>query len=177
MNTVAESLSGKRITRVEYFGFSEDVRQPADWDFGEWHEPIMGLQIAEVGGPVYSVVWGHAFGNFNIELVPAPISTQLRDVGEPDGPKIWNVTDHPRWASLIADPLLQARLVWLRDATDQPGRAPIAICLWFPKGRVWIAAAERDASPPSKHWIGANEVMVIFSAGLADKLGLLRDDG
>ena len=178
--TVA-SFPRRRISRVRYCGFQVD---PTDWDFGTWHQPVMGVEIEfEGGGPTYSVLWGNTYGHFNIEVVAERMKAALRLPSEPydeldDGrARVWDVTSHARWASLILEPLVHAKVIWQRDVTDVAGLAPVAVGLWFLDGPVWIAAAAPSDWPPEERYgLGADEIMVIFSPTFAKKMGLVGSE-
>ncbi len=87
------------------------------------------------------------------------------------------MTSHARWASLILEPLVHAKVIWQRDVTDVAGLAPVAVGLWFLDGPVWIAAAAPSVWPPEERYsLGANEIMVIFSPIFAKKIGLVGSE-
>jgi hypothetical protein len=166
------ALVGRRLTSVVHYGLRYAPQHGVQWDFDQWHHPEMGVELVLDDGSVYSAVWGDAFGHFDLELVCEPMRNLLVGVGEPDGPRVWEVTTHPRWAALLGEPIRDAQLVWNDDAVDE-GPVPVAVRLRFSQGDVWLVAGEPvDWPPAGRFYLAMDEVLVIFTRDLAGRLGL-----
>jgi hypothetical protein len=162
--TVA-SLAGQRVSRVLYHGLA--IEGIPEWDFGEWHNPVMGVSLSLEDGTPYSAVWGHSFGMFCLEMAREPMDRFLA------GPE-WEVTTNPRWASLIRHPITNAGIVWkFVDHANRTAPVPVAVHLRFPNGEAWIVAAlpHRESSPATFS-LAADEVIVVFTPALARALEL-----
>jgi len=49
----AEALVGQVVARVTYVGLTyDDLDEPVSWDYGDWHWPEVGVELATTGGPV-----------------------------------------------------------------------------------------------------------------------------
>lgn len=178
LNHHVATVVGKRISRVLYYGLSYEAGEEMDWDFGEWHWPVHGVELTMDDGTTYSALWGEAFGHFDLEVLPEPMSIRLRGAGDSDGPRVWEVTDHPSWAAHVGDRVTAARIVWMpgEPSDEQPWeerQAPIALQLSFSTGEVWVVAAEpMDLRPPDRFYLGQNEVIVVFTPEFAAHIGL-----
>lgn len=111
LNQTVNALAGRRLTQITYYGLRQDPGDPSDWDHDDWHHPVMGLSF-NVGASLYSLVWDNSFGEYGAELYNTAMDAHLVGIGMPDGPPAWEVTDHPRWAVLLADPVREASVVW-----------------------------------------------------------------
>ena len=174
---------GKRISRVVYYGLDYGPDEVVEWDFGEWHWPEFGVEFTMDDGTTYSALWGDAFSHFDLEFLPQRMSSRLHGVGDPGGPRVWDVTDHRPWHSRVGEPITAAEIVWMPgEPSDenpwQEAQAPIAVWLSFSGGEVWIVAAEpRDLPPTDRFYLGQNEVIVVFTAAFAASIGLPVDPG
>jgi hypothetical protein len=174
MDRTAGMLIGRRIAAVTYYGLGLDG-EARDWDFDDWHLPVMGVEFHLDDGTPYSAVWGTRFGHFGLELHASPMADHLT-VLEPEdgGPSKWSVTENQRWASLVRDPVTDARLVWAegyadRQWPDGPVLAPLALRLDFPSGIIRIIAAMEHTE--HRWWLGADEVVVAFTDEFAASIG------
>ncbi|MEV0272296.1 hypothetical protein AB0H43_26265 [Hamadaea sp. NPDC050747] len=174
MDQTAGMLIGRRIREVVYYGL-EIEDQVGAWDFGDWHMPVMGVELLLDDGSPYSAVWDCMFGYFGLELYASPMTDHVTVVQpKVGGSNQWPVTEHPRWAPLLADPVTKARLVWAegfadRQGSDGPITAPLALRLDFPRGTVRIIAAMEHAK--GRWWLGADEVIVAFSREFTSSIG------
>ncbi|MEU7884452.1 hypothetical protein AB0B54_03035 [Microbispora bryophytorum] len=167
-------LRGRRIRRVVYYPLSggEDRRDVEDWDFGPWHQPTMGVELFADDGACFSAVWGSSFDHYGLELFPGPMADHLRRVGEPCGPVPVEVTGHPRWSSLVGRELTCVDIIWSEDR-ERDIRVPDAIRLCSRERAVWIAAGRPAEWPPEEaYYLGTDDVMVIFTAQFAAKVGI-----
>lgn len=172
--TVA-ALVQRRIHRVVYFGLRYDTDDPVDWDFDIWHHPEMAVELHLEDGARYSAVWGNAFGHFNVDLAPEPLSAwfpHIPDISEEF--RSWDATENRRWAAVVSDPVMDARLIWAEGWGEQ---VPVAIHLSFPHGDVWIAAAcPQDFPPTGDFYIASDELIVVFDESMAHSIGVADSD-
>ncbi|MFD1543765.1 hypothetical protein [Nonomuraea guangzhouensis] len=167
----AATLRGRRIRKVVYYPLTggEDGCDVVEWDFGTWHQPTMGVELFTDDGACFSAVWGSSFDHYGLEVFPEPMTAHLRMIGEPGGPAAVDVTDHPRWSSLVGRKLTCVDIAWSQD----PVRTPYAIRLCSREKSVWIAAGEPAEWPPTDvYYLGTDDVMVIFTAEFAAKVGI-----
>ncbi|MFI7449952.1 hypothetical protein ACIBQX_20845 [Nonomuraea sp. NPDC049714] len=83
-----------------------------------------------------------------------------------------DVTDHPRWSSLVDRKLTCVDIVW-SQAPEGCLRTPDAIRLCSREKAVWIAAGSPAEWPPTEvYHLGTDDVMVVFTAEFAAKVGI-----
>ncbi|MFC4111572.1 hypothetical protein [Nonomuraea zeae] len=170
----AAMLRGGRIHRVVYYPLmgGEDGCEAEEWDFGTWHQPTMGVELSTDEGACFSAVWGSSFDHFGLEVFPEPMTAHLRRIGEPFGSTAVDVTDHPRWSSLAARKLTRVDITWSQD-TERELRTPNAIRLCSREKAVWIAAGSPAEWPPTEvYHLGTDDVMVVFTAEFAARVGI-----
>ncbi|WP_433513941.1 hypothetical protein ACQP2T_62080 [Nonomuraea sp. CA-143628] len=170
----AAMLRGRRIRRVVYYPLmgGEDGCDVEEWDFGTWHQPTMGVELSTDDGACFSAVWGSSFDHFGLEVFPEPMTAHLRMIGEPWGSTAVDVTDHPRWSSLVDRKLTCVDIAWSQDPESYL-RKPDAIRLCSREKAVWIAAGSPAAWPPTDvYYLGTDDVMVVFTAEFAGKVGI-----
>lgn len=158
-------LAGVRVEGVEYWDM-RDV-EPREWDHGDWHHAVMGVELTTDAGPV-SVVCTNTFHPYGVEIFDEPLSKLV--VRGDDGPGNWTVTDHPAWRSRTDQPILAAGTFWERLGFG-PGRysdgsiatpartveVPVALRLDFAAGRCGSSQATpprrvRSSSPATRSW-------------------------
>ncbi|GLW98259.1 hypothetical protein [Microtetraspora sp. NBRC 16547] len=167
-------LRGRRIRKVVYYPLTdgEDGRDVEDWDFGPWHQPTMGVELFTDDGACFSAVWGSSFEHYGLELFPEPMTAHLRRIGEPCGSAPIEVTNHPRWSSLVGRKLTRVEIVWSEDG-EGGIRLPLAIRLCSRERTVWIAAGRPADWPPGEvYYLATDDVMVVFTAEFTAKLGI-----
>jgi hypothetical protein len=170
---VAGQLVGRRIGKATYYGLHDYNERTEDWDYGDWHHPVMGVELTMMDAEVYSAVWGSSFTHYGLEIFPSPMSAHLRNVGEPDGPPRWDVTTHPRWVNLARRPIVGAQILWDEAIGDLgPVQCPTAVRLDFSTGSAWLIAAAPVWPGPESFWVGSDEVIVGFSKDFAKILAL-----
>jgi hypothetical protein len=179
MDTIAGMLIGRRVRAVTYYGLGVDARAHG-WDFDDWHLPVMGVELRLDDDTPYSAVWGSEFGHFGLELYASPMTDHIMLLeAEDGGPNRWTVTEHRRWAPLMADPVAGARLVWVEGLADRQQAdgaviAPPALRLDFPSGTVRIIAAMEQRE--GRWWLGADEVIVAFTDDFTASIGYPGSD-
>ena len=173
---VAARLTGQRIVAVWYFLLAAgDEPKPSEWDFGAWHQPTMGIQVATEQGGAFSAMWSHyQEWGFGVDLFDAPAAERLAAGGP------WcqaEVTGHPAWSPLLGRPVTVSFL-WNDFGTGKPP-CPEAVKLASDSGSLWIMTAgwERHEGKLSIQ-LGLDDLLVIFSDKLIRALGLHdRDRG
>ncbi|MEV6964853.1 hypothetical protein AB0M47_07015 [Hamadaea sp. NPDC051192] len=179
MDRIARRLARRRINAVTYWGLGS-FSDPSLWDISDWHLPVMGVELRLDDGAPVSAVWGSDFGHFGLELYASPMTDHVTALDVDDGgPNHGTVTDHPRWAALLIDPIVDARLVWAEGYADRQGAvgpvaAPLALRLNFPNGRIRIIAAMEHTD--DRWWLGADEVIVAFTDEFAASIGYPDND-
>ncbi|SEE21297.1 hypothetical protein [Jiangella alba] len=162
-------LAGVRVEGVEYWDM-RDV-EPREWDHGDWHHAVMGVELTTDAGPV-SVVCTNTFHPYGVEIFDEPLSKLV--VRGDDGPGNWTVTDHPAWRSRTDQPILAAGTFWERLGFG-PGRysdgsiatpartveVPVALRLDFAAGPLWFVAG--NPSETGEVFIPGDEIMVVFT--------------
>ena len=144
------SMVGIRIHDVEYWDLHNFGNEPREWDYGDWHHAVMGVELQTASGPI-SVLWTNTFYPYGVEVFTQPMTTFLRL--SDDGPERWSVTDHREWQARAGQPVTAVETLWERldlgPASDSNGRIvepartvdlPVALRLDFPAGPVWLVA-------------------------------------
>lgn len=170
----AASLRGRSISMIRYC----DVSAPTDdeWDHGVWHHAVIGVELIADNEP-FTITWDNTVGWwYSAELSASPMTRHVRSIGEPDGVHVWEVTKHPRWATLIDQPISAVCLQWQEwhfVESDDPVRYPATTRLDFPGGSVWFFAAMpwRAEEPDVLLW-PADEVVVSFDRSFVEGHGL-----
>jgi hypothetical protein len=171
---VVDSMRGRRVIQVSYYGLYLQSEDPTAWDFGEWHHPLMGVELILEPDEPYSIVWGSTFFKHDLEVFRDPMTKHHIGIGEPEGPPVHDVSGHHAWAPLLAEPLIDVQVIWLEDHPDQTARIPVAVRLHFPAGDAWLVAAVPLSPDPNPDFlVTGDEVIVAFAADfLPRRLGI-----
>ncbi|MEV6430878.1 hypothetical protein [Nocardia sp. NPDC051463] len=170
LEAVVATLRGQRLVEVVYYPLPIDDAAPlaAGWDFGDRHEPTMGVELITDLGHRYSAIWHNTFDEYGLEIFPKSMTDFL--VGGPGGSAAVPVSDHPHWAGLIGREIA-AEICWDHDPNGT-ARVPSAIRLGF----VWIAAGcSVGTGSAASFWLGTDDVMVVFTPELASRIGITKD--
>lgn len=183
LEAVVAQLSGQCLSAVVYYPLTaHDGLDAENWDFGDWHEPAMGVELITDAGQHYSAIWNNSFFDYSpdafdygLEVFAEPMTTFLPIIGEATGIGAVSVSEHPYWSPMLASPLVTAHICWASRH-----RTPLALQLGTRYGDVWIAAGrsyELDPTPtePDPVWnfdLGIDDVMVIFTAAVAARAGI-----
>lgn len=168
------SLQGLRISSVDYWDIHNFESDPARWDYGDWHHAVMGVQLTTDDGP-RTVTWTNRFHPYGVEVFSDPIERHLV-LGEA-GPERVGPEGDGRWAAFIDAPISATATWWdrieLGPATVlgtgeivDPARAidvPTALRLDFEAGHVWFVAAMPQLPSSDSVFVGADEIMVVFT--------------
>jgi hypothetical protein len=164
-------LRGRWLLAVDYWDVHNFGPEPAQWDHGDWHHAVMGVELGTDAGPV-TVTWTNTFYPYGVEVFHEPIANHLR-LGE-EGPQRIGPTG--TWGQRLGTAILGAASHWERldlgpscrtDGTvvDPPRSAdlPIALRIDFTAGPVWFVAAIPCGPLLQDTFIPGDEIMVVFS--------------
>jgi hypothetical protein len=165
----AAGLRGQVIAEVRYFPLTDPgTGLPADWDFGVWHQPTMGVELVTETGQVFSARWAeYDEWGCGVDLFAGSVGEHLI----PEARIPVDVSAYRSWAALLGTPV-SADFLWNDYGT---GRAPCpeAIMLTAGTAAAWIIAAgwERQESRTCIQ-LGTDDLLIIFDGKLARALGL-----
>ena len=173
MTTLAESattactLIDRRIVAVRYWGLPYSDA----WDFGDWHQPVMGIGVTLDDGSACSMIWESSLAQFNLAVVPENLATVIPSSAS--AYPVWNVDSNERWLPWTSSPITDASIIQRADVADRSELTPIALHLCSANNDAWIVAGQPDRHPPTRWWLGADEIIVLFTVGLAGRVGVL----
>jgi hypothetical protein len=181
LERTVSSLRTLRIEQVTYAVLTggEGLLEPDEWDHHDWHEPTMGCQLTTDVGVEFTLIWNHSFGCYGLEVFDQPIDAFLARTGEPAGPHIVTVGDHPLWSALLGREITGTEVVWMQWVSSQA--TPAWVRLDFaPSDRVpdeqfsvwFVAGCWRE----ERFAIATDDVTVMFDKAMAEKAGLLPVD-
>jgi hypothetical protein len=174
-----DSLRGRRVLTVDYWDLRSAEPDP-EWDYGDWHHAVMGVQLTTDTGPV-SVIWTATFEPYGVEIFPESIDHHLHTDGTyrvgPGADSLWN--------AFVGQPIRHAKLSWdtftIGPAMNQHGDVigpaydvdvPTALRLDFDAGPVWFVAAQPQPRKPHHHFfIPGDEIVVVFAASKMREAG------
>ncbi|MEU7769431.1 hypothetical protein AB0B25_30695 [Nocardia sp. NPDC049190] len=172
LEAVVAELRGQRLADVVYcpLAIGDDGRLAEEWDFGDWHEPTMGVELAFHSGRRYSAIWNNTVIEFGLEVFPKPmVDCLLVALG---GCVVVPVSDHPHWAGLIGKKIIAADICWDHDSSGAI-LGPSAIRLGFRGTAVWIAAGcSVNTGSAAGFRLGTNDVMVVFTPEMSSQIGI-----
>lgn len=166
------------MVSVVYVGLTYDDPDSIRWDYGDWHWPEVGVQLTTLSGRSFYAIWDSQVTQFDLTFAEGHIRDQWLPLQRNDvaGDRVWDVSDHPRWAPLMNTPITSYRIA-LSVPDDVP--SPVAIRLATDRGVAWIAAAAprdqrhaREDLRADDAWVGFDEVIVLFDDLRAENLGL-----
>ncbi|MUM15733.1 hypothetical protein FZI91_09855 [Mycobacterium sp. CBMA271] len=175
-----EGLAGLRIEAVDYWDLQTEEPEPAQWDYGDWHHAVMGVQLTTDSGP-RTITWTNAFHPHGVEVFNEPI--QCLFVGE-SGCERNGPIGMSRWQPLVGQPIRRAVPIWesieLGPATDRRGcvvgaprvvEVPAAVRVDFASAAVWFVAAIPKPHSVDDVVMFGDEIMVVFSADKMRAIG------
>ena len=172
-------LVGIRVEDVAYWDIHNFSDEPREWDYGDWHHAVMGVELETSAGPV-SVLWTDTFHPYGVEVFSEPITNFL--VLSDEGPERWMVTGSPEWRSRIGHPILAVDTYWERlelgSARYSTGRMaapaetvelPVALRLDFAAGPVWFVVG--IPTDDGGVFVPGDEIMVVFTSEAMLRVG------
>jgi hypothetical protein len=176
-------MVGKRIWTVRYWDVHNYSASPREWDYGEWHHAVMGVEL-DVESEFRFITWGSRFFSYGVEVWPGPASDHLI-VGAADGPEGWPVEHHARWLPLIGSPIRRATVLWERvdvgagyrlgdgAQVSEPTsyQVPVSLRLDFVAGPMWFVVGIPGDDDLQKTFMMGDEIMVVFSREAMLKIG------
>ncbi|WIM97292.1 hypothetical protein ACTOB_000799 [Actinoplanes oblitus] len=172
------SLRGRRVLSVGYWDLN-GMGPDAEWDFGDWHHAVMGVQLTTGAGPV-TVTWTATFYPYGVEVFLQPID---RHVDQNGTQRVGPSTDS-RWTAVLGQPVRDARVSWerftigpaMRSNGQVVGRShdvdvPTALRLDFDGGPVWFVAGIPQFPNPESVFIPGDEIVVVFTASKMRQMG------
>lgn len=172
-------LVGRRVLGVTYWDV-HDFGHGQDWDFGDWHLAVMGVELTTDRGPV-TVTWDDTFYPYGAELWLHAFTKDAVDAD--DGPDGWAVETHPHWQPRLGSPVREASAEWVRWEVGPGYRggvrvsepeshdAPVGLRLDFDAGPVWLIAAIPDGPHLEKPFVGGDEILVVFDVDRLRRIG------
>ncbi|MCA2217659.1 hypothetical protein [Jidongwangia harbinensis] len=176
-------LRGRCLTAVEYWDVHNFASEPAEWDYGDWHHAVMGIQLRTDQGPV-TLTWTAAFYPYGVEVFHDPITDHLV-LGE-DGPQRVGPSDDPPgvWAPYLGSTIRGGAFHWERFEIGPSRRAdgiivgaaytvdvPTALRVDVPAGAVWFVAAIPQFPQMQRVFVPGDEIMVVFAADKMREMG------
>lgn len=175
---VCAELVGRRISQVTYWHLHGFGNGPPEWDFGDWHHAEVEVELLTDAGP-YTVTWTPTFDDYGIEILREPaFSASQLSTEQP--PEFTRAEGHPRWLQLLSSPVREAAIYWetvtryptvsFRDGVpvvenrEDVRSVPFAQRLDFDDGPVWMLAAIPPTTSDDQPFMGADEVLVVFTA-------------
>jgi hypothetical protein len=165
--TTARTLIDRRIVTVRYWG----LPYSGAWDFGDWHQPVMGIGVTLDDGSECSMIWESALAQFNLAVVPENLDTVIPSSAS--AYPVWNVDGNERWLPWTSTPITDASIIQRADVADRSELTPIALHLRSATNDAWIVAGQPDRHPPTMWWLGSDEIIVLFTAEMAGRVGVL----
>jgi hypothetical protein len=182
----ARVLLGRTLLGVAYGDLPAAGDQSSDWDYGDWHHAVLGVDLVTDAGPA-CVTWTDTFFSYGVDVLAAPLG-HLAGRG-PEGPQIWPVTDHPYWQARGRQPIERLTVFW-NHFTLGPGhtaegrqagaaqdeyQVPVAVRLDFSNGPVWLVAAIPQWPQMEQVFVTGDEIMVVFTTDRMRMIGFPDD--
>lgn len=176
-----QGLVGLTVNAVDYWGVHNFSDEPAGWDYGDWHQAVMGVQLGTTAGPV-TIIWTNRFYPYGVEAFRKPIE-QFFMAGD-EGPLRVGPTGPSAWDQFLGHRITGAATNWgtigfgpaTRDGrVVEPARdveLPTAIRLDFDAGSVWFVAAISQWPEMDEVFIPGDEIIVVFSRETLRSMGL-----
>ncbi|MEU8153980.1 hypothetical protein AB0B94_10000 [Micromonospora sp. NPDC048986] len=173
-----DALRGRRVLAVDYWDLHTSGSDP-DWDYGDWHHAVMGVQLTTGTGPV-TVTWEATFHPYGVDVFLEPITRHLdEDESQRVGPGAGS-----RWDAFLGQPIRAATARWdtltLGPATRWDGEVvarphdvhlPTALRLDFDPGPVWFVAGMPRFPQVDDVFIPGDEIMIVFTAAKMRAMG------
>jgi hypothetical protein len=178
----ARSLEGLRVSGVDYWDVHNFSDTPQQWDYGDWHHAVMGVQLMTEAGP-RTVTPTNRFYPYGVEVFLDPIERHL--VLGDQGPERIGPAGLSRWSELVGVPIRHVAISWDRlelgpavmvstgEVVDpvQSVDVPTALRLDFKAASVWFVCGIPQFPSMVDVFIPGDEIMVVFSSGKMRSIG------
>jgi hypothetical protein len=178
----AAALAGRRVLEARYWDVHNFDAEARQWDYGDWHHAIMGVELRTDRGP--SCVRGSStFQLYGAEVFHTPMSEHLRGIGEAEGPESRDVSDSDRWRDRLNSPVADVQTSWNRFTIgptyrrsvriEEPYQVdiPVALRIGFPAGPLWMVAGNPKWPEMREVFVPGDEIMVVFTAERMRQIG------
>lgn len=174
------AMVGRRVLGVRYWDVRNFTAEPRDWDYGDWHHAVMGVELLTDRGPS-CVLWTSTFFPYGVEVFQTPMSEHVL-AGE-FGPEAWAVSGSARWRGRLNSPVAGVQTFWehitvgpsyvrgARAGDPYEVDIPVALRIDFAAGPVWMVAGMPKAPGMREVSIGGDEIMVVFTAERMRQIG------
>jgi hypothetical protein len=169
------------VLAVDYWDIHNFGPEPAEWDYGDWHHAVMGVQLRTDAGPV-TVTWTATFYPYGVEVFPEPIDCHL-SLGE-FGPYRVGPGLESRWSVYLGSPIHDVAICWdtltvglTRAAAGEVVARPYAVDVPtalrvdFEVGPVWFVAGMPQYPRVEQVFIPGDEIMIVFEGSKMTQMG------
>ncbi|MFI7659735.1 hypothetical protein ACIBTW_12705 [Micromonospora parva] len=173
-----DALRGLRVLAVDYWDLRTSGPEP-DWDHGDWHRAVLGVQLTTAAGPV-TVTWDATFQPYGVEVFSEPVARHL----DPDESQRVGPGAGSRWDAFLGQSIRAATGRWdtltFGPATTWDGQVvapkrdvhlPTALRLDFEAGPVWFVAGMPRSPEGDEILIPGDEIIVVFTAAMMRAMG------
>jgi hypothetical protein len=177
----ARRLIGHHITAVRYWDIHDFSAVEREWDYGDWHHAVMGVELNTESGPC-CVLWTNTFFPYGAEVFLEPITDHLL-LGE-EGPESWPADHNAHWQARLGSPIRDVTVWWtelnLGPATRPNGEVveparevgvPVALRFDFEVGPVWFVAGIPKWPDTREVFIPGDEIMIVFTGKRMVEMG------
>ena len=166
-------LVGRRVLEVRYWDIRYFNGEPRIWDYGDWQQAVMGVELLTDFGPC-CVLWTSTFFCYGIEVLDTPMADHLDTSANMF--ESWGAGGSNRWRDRLRTPVTGVQAHWERISVGPAYRGdvqvadayqvdvPVALRIDFAAGPVWMIAALPPDSDGEQVFIGGDEVLVVFTA-------------
>lgn len=174
------ALTGRSMQQIRYWDIHNYSSEPRDWDYGDAHHAVMGVELLTDRGSS-CVLWTGTFFCYGVEVFHTPMAGQLV-LGE-DGPECWDAGSSDRWRQRLRSPVVGVQTYWEHvrvgpayvRGTQVSGPhevdVPVALRLDFSAGPAWMVAGMPMAPGMRDVVVGGDEIIVAFTADRMRQIG------
>lgn len=168
------------MLEVRYWDVHNFTAEPREWDYGDWHHAVMGVELLTDQG-TSCVLWTGTFFCYGVEVFHSPMTDHL--VMSEDGPESWAAGGARQWHGRLGAPVVGVQTFWEHITVGPPYvqgvrvgdpyevDVPIALRIDFAAGPVWMVAGIPQAPGMREVFFGGDEIMVVFTASQMLQIG------
>jgi hypothetical protein len=173
-------LVGRRVLEVRYWDVHHFGGRMREWDYGDWHHAVMGVELQTDRGPA-CVLCTSTFFPYGVEVFRTPMSGHI--IAGDEGPGSWDASESDRWRGRLSSPVADIRTSWerfsigpgyvrdVRAAEPCEVDVPVALRVDFAAGSAWMVAALPQAPEMREAFVPGDEIMIIFTAERMRQIG------